>query len=123
MKGVSLMGSDGNQEFGKLRSLLWPIHNFELKKFLPMSFLMFFILFVYAAVRDLKDTFVQKYAVFGGTEMISALKLWFVFPSALIITMVFSSLLSKFGMKDFLYCFEFFCGIFLYFCLVFVPKR
>ena len=109
MKGVSLMGSDGNQEFGKLRSLLWPIHNFELKKFLPMSFLMFFILFVYAAVRDLKDTFVQKYAVFGGTEMISALKLWFVFPSAL--------------EKDFLYCFEFFCGIFLYFCLVFVPKR
>ena len=123
MKGVSLMGSDGNQEFGKLRSLLWPIHNFELKKFLPMSFLMFFILFVYAAVRDLKDTFVQKYAVFGGTEMISALKLWFVFPSALIITMVFSSLLSKFGMKKTFYIVSsFFAAFFFIFAWFLFPN-
>ena len=117
------MGSDGNQEFGKLRSMLWPIHNFELKKFLPMSFLMFFILFVYAAVRDLKDTFVQKYAVFGGTEMISALKLWFVFPSALIITMVFSSLLSKFGMKKTFYIVSsFFAAFFFIFAWFLFPN-
>lgn len=108
------MASEGNQEFGKLRSMLWPIHNFELKKFLPMSFLMFFILFVYAAVRDLKDTFVQKYAVLGGTELISALKLWFVFPSALVVTMVFSSLLNKFGMKKTFYIVSSFFATFFF---------
>lgn len=116
--------SDNNpQEFGKLRSMLWPIHGFELKKFLPMSFLMFAILFVYAAVRDLKDTFIQKYAVLGGTELISALKLWFVFPSAFIVVMIFSSLLSKFGMKKTFYIVSsFFALFFLAFAWILFPN-
>lgn len=108
------MGDNGNQEFGKIRSILWPIHGFELKKFLPMSFLMFAILFVYAAVRDLKDTFVQKYAVLGGTELISALKLWFVFPSAILVVMLFSFLLSKFGMRKTFYIVSSFFAIFFF---------
>ena len=112
-----------NQEFGKLRSVLWPIHNFELKKFIPMSFLMAAILFVYAVVRDLKDTFVQKYAVLGGTELISALKLWFVLPSAFLIVMIFSALLSKFGMKKTFYivC-SFFAGFFAIFAWFLFPN-
>ena len=54
-------------EFNKFQSMFWPIHGYEMKKFLPMSFLMFFILFVYTMVRDLKDVLVQSYAVGGGT--------------------------------------------------------
>ncbi|HIH2763810.1 MAG TPA: Npt1/Npt2 family nucleotide transporter, partial [Candidatus Azoamicus sp.] len=35
------------EEFGRWRKLLWPIHNHELKKFLPLGFIMFGILFNY----------------------------------------------------------------------------
>ena len=34
-------------EFTGWRALLWPIHNHELKKFLPMGLMMFCILFIY----------------------------------------------------------------------------
>ena len=66
------------KEFGKIQSLLWPIHGYEMKKFVPMSLLMFFILFVYTMLRDIKDVFIQKYAICGGTELIPVLKLVFV---------------------------------------------
>ena len=81
------------------------------------------ILFVYAVVRDLKDTFVQKYAVLGGTELISALKLWFVLPSAFIIVMIFSALLSEFGMKKTFYivC-SFFAAFFAIFAWFLFPN-
>jgi AAA family ATP:ADP antiporter len=96
------MGDNG-QDFGKVRALLWPIHGFELKKFLPTSLLMAAIIFVYTLVRDLKDTFIQKYAILGGTELISALKLWFVLPMAFVVVIVFSTLVSKFGMRKTFY--------------------
>ena len=108
------MISGDNQKFGKWRSVLWPINNFELKKFLPMILLKSLIIFIYATVRNLKDTFVQEYAVLGGTELISSLKLWFVFPSAIIITMFFSFLLSKFDMKKIFYFITSFFAIFFF---------
>lgn len=108
------MDSGDNQKFGKWRSVLWPINNFELNKFLPMILLKFFIIFIYATVRNLKDTFVQEYAVLGGTELISSLKLWFVFPSAIIITMIFSFFVSKFEMKKIFYFVTGFFAIFFF---------
>lgn len=87
-----------NSGFGKIRSIIWPIHSFELKKFLPMSFLMFTILFVYSAVRDLKDVFIQSYAVSGGAELIAPLKSVFVFPAAILTVFLFSYLVDKYGM-------------------------
>ncbi len=115
--------SDSGQEFGKVRSLLWPIHNFELKKFIPMSLLMAAILIVYTAVRDLKDTFVQKYAILGGTELISALKLWFVLPMAFVVVIIFSTLVSKFGMrKTFYIVCSFFAAFFAIFAWILFPN-
>ncbi|MDR1467294.1 MAG: hypothetical protein LBI55_02600 [Oscillospiraceae bacterium] len=38
-----------------------------------MSFLMFFILLFYTMVRDLKDVFIQKYAIRGCTELFRCL--------------------------------------------------
>lgn len=84
-------------EFNKFQQILWPIHGYELKKFLPMSLLMFCILFVYTMVRDLKDVFIQKYAVCGGTELMPVLKLWFVMPVAFLVVMLFTFLIEKFG--------------------------
>ena len=91
------------QEFSPLRSALWPIHGHEIKKFLPMSFLMFFILFVYTMVRDLKDALVQYYTIGGGTELISQLKLWFVMPMAFLLVIVYAALINKFGFQKTFY--------------------
>ena len=115
--------SNENAEFGKIRSVLWPIHNFELKKFLPMSFLMFAVLFVYTAVRDLKDVFVQNYAALGGTEMIAPLKGIFVLPTSLLVAMMFASLVSKFGMqKTFYIVVSFFATFFFVFAFILFPN-
>lgn len=49
------MSQAGTQEFGAWRSRLWPIHNYELKKLVPMIFMFFLILFNYTVLRDSKD--------------------------------------------------------------------
>ncbi|MDR2074055.1 MAG: NTP/NDP exchange transporter [Oscillospiraceae bacterium] len=116
--------SGGAPEFGKVRSVLWPIHGFELKKFLPMSILMFCVLFVYTAVRDLKDIFVQKYAVLGGPELISALKLWFVLPVSFVVAGIFASMVSKLGMKKTFYIISSFYALFFFiFAFFLFPNR
>ena len=104
-------------EFNKIQSLLWPVHGYEMKKFLPMSILMFCILFVYTMVRDLKDVFIQKYAVCGGTELIPVLKLWFVMPAAFLVVMLFTFLVNKFGTKNTFYIMV---SIFMAFYVIFL---
>lgn len=99
-----------HKEFNKFQELIWPIHNYELKKFLPMSFLMFFILFVYTLVRDLKDIFVQYHThIWAGAgkadtaQLISALKVWYVMPAAFLAVIAFNYLMNKFDFKKTFY--------------------
>lgn len=98
------------KEFNKFQAFFWPIHKYELKKFLPMSILMFCILFVYTLVRDLKDVFVQYHThMWAGagkadtTQMLSALKVWYVLPMAFLAVMGFTFLVNKFGSKKTFY--------------------
>jgi len=81
-------------EFGKVRSLLWPIHSFELKKLIPMVLLFFFILFNYTVLRDTKDTLVVT-APGGGAEVIPFLKFWGVLPGAVIFMLIYAKLSNK----------------------------
>src|SRR3990167_7207980 len=83
------MSQTATKEFGKWRSMLWPIHAFELKKFLPMFFLFFFINFNYTILRDTKDTLIVTSA---GAEAIPFLKFWGVVPGAIIFMLVFTKL-------------------------------
>lgn len=80
-------------EFGRWRSMLWPIHNFELKKFLPMFFLFFFINFNYTILRDTKDTLIVTSA---GAETITFLKFWGVVPGAVVFMLLFTKLSNVF---------------------------
>jgi len=41
------MNQNQQPNFSKLRAALWPIHGYELKKFLPMGMMMFCALFNY----------------------------------------------------------------------------
>ena len=77
------------KEFGKWRSMLWPIHRFELKKFLPMFFLFFFINFNYTILRDTKDTLIVTAT---GAETLPFLKFWGVVPAAILFMVIFTKL-------------------------------
>ena len=84
------MDSD-KKEFTGLRAALWPIHSFELKKFLPMAIMLMGILFNYSILRGIKDTLVVNNM---GAEMIPTLKLYFVLPSAILFMLFYSKLVN-----------------------------
>lgn len=88
------MSSNINQttaekEFGPIRKMLWPIHNYELKKFLPLGLIMFCILFNYTLLRDTKDTLVVNAS---GASAITFLKLYCVTPCAILFVILYAKL-------------------------------
>jgi len=74
-------------EFTGLRAALWPIHGYELKKFLPLAFIMFCLLFNYTILRDTKDTLVVNSA---GAGAITFLKLYCVTPAAILFVIIYA---------------------------------
>lgn len=96
------MSSNTQQEFGKVRAALWPIHTHELKKFLPMGFIMFFILFNYTILRDTKDVLIVT-APKGGAEVIPFLKGWLVIFSAMFFFALYTKLSNMFSREQLFY--------------------
>ena len=124
MKDANPSGSANATEFSPLRSALFPVHGYEMKKFFSMSLLMFFILFVYTMVRDLKDSLVQYYAVLGGAELIAQLKFFFVMPAAFLLVMLYSFLINKFGFnKTFYILISSFLAFYVVFLMFLFPNR
>lgn len=76
-------------EFTGWRAALWPIHGEELKKFMPLAFIMFCLLFNYTILRDTKDTLVVNSA---GAGAITFLKLYCVTPAAILFVLVYAKL-------------------------------
>lgn len=119
-----MSSNESEQEFSKLRAILFPVHNYELKKFIPMGMMMLCILFIYTLVRDLKDTLIVSRAIGGGAECISFLKLWGVTPSALLCTVIFIKLANKFEREKLFYVIvTFFLSFFIIFGFVLYPLR
>lgn len=125
MKDANPAGfADRATEFSPLRSVLFPVHGYEMKKFFALSFLMFFILFVYTMVRDFKNSLVQYYAVLGGAELFSQLKFFFVMPAAFLLVMLYSFLINKFGFnKTFYIMVSSFMSFYIVFILFLFPNR
>ena len=87
-------------EFSKLRAALWPIYTYEMKKFLPMAAIMFFVLFNYTVVRNLKDALIIT-APGSSAEVVSFLKSWIVLPCSILFVMLYakmSNMLSREGL-------------------------
>lgn len=89
------MSQQTQPEFGRLRSIFWPVHGYELKKLLPMFLIFFCISFNYTVLRDTKDTLI---VTSSGAETIPWLKVYGVLPAAVLFMLVYaklSNLLTK----------------------------
>lgn len=109
------MQEDSKKEFGKLRSFFWPIHAFELKKFLPLFFMFFLISFNYNALRAYKDAMVIT-AKNSGAEAVPFIKVWAILPCALLLTFFFTRIASKYSRERVFYTIT---GMFLAFFFIF----
>lgn len=111
------MTSDSKQS---LRSVFWPIYGKEHIKFVPLAMMMFCILFNYSMVRSLKDAFVVTEI---GSEALGFLKTYFVFPSAILLTMIYYKLCNIMDSKKVFYVFAgFFLAYFAFFGYVVYPS-
>lgn len=97
---MSATSSSTQPEFTGWRAALWPIHNHELKKFLPLGFIMFCILFNYTLLRDTKDTIVVNSA---GAGAISFLKLYCVTPAAILFVIFYAKLTNTLSRENVFY--------------------
>jgi len=102
------MATEGTSSLARLRKRLWPIESYELKKFIPLLFMKFFISFTYGVLTTMKDAFVVT-AEGSGAEVIPILKGWIVLPIALGATLLYSKLTNIFSRSTLFY------GIILFF--------
>lgn len=86
--------------FTGLRARLWPIHNYELKKFLPLGLIMFCILFNYTLLRDTKDTLVVNAA---GASVIPFLKFFCVTPASILFVVLYAKLTNSVSRENVFY--------------------
>lgn len=96
------MSQDVSQEFSGLRKLVWPIHSFELKKFLPMGIMMFCILFIYTVLRDTKDAILVN-APGAGAESLAFAKGIGVTASAILFMILYTKAANLFNREGLFY--------------------
>lgn len=108
-------------EFGKVRAALWPIHGYEMKKFLPMGLMMFFILFNYTVLRSTKDAIIIPMA---GSAIIPFLKGMIVMPAAILFVVLYSKLVNIFSRETVFYLIAgFFVSFFALYSFVLFPNN
>lgn len=111
------------QQFHGLRALIWPVHGHELKKLIPMLILFFLIYFDYNVLRTMKDTIVVT-AKSSGAEVIPFIKVWVMFPGAVLMTYLFTRLTNRFSKETVIYSIlSLFLVYFFVFTFVAYPAR
>lgn len=104
----------------KLLSIFWPVHKRELRKFIPMSCLMFLVLFNQNILRILKDSIVIPEI---SAEVTSFAKVYCVTPAAAIFVIIYTNLVNYLTFdKIYYYLLTFFIAFFLIFALVLYPN-
>ncbi|OJU79917.1 MAG: AAA family ATPase [Chlamydia sp. 32-24] len=106
------MKQNSLSEFGTIRSFLWPIYGHEMRKFVPMLLMLFFISFNYTILRNMKDAVVVTNA---GAEVIPFIKVWTLLPIAILLTVVFNKLSDFFSQENAFYMMV--SGFLIYFAL------
>jgi AAA family ATP:ADP antiporter len=96
------MSQTMEQEFTGWRKLVWPIHSYEIKKFLPMGIMMFCILFIYTVLRDTKDAILVN-APGAGAESLAFAKGIGVTASAVIFMILYTKAANLFNREGLFY--------------------
>lgn len=110
-------------KFGRWRNALWPVERYELKKLVPMLLIFFLISFDYNVLRIMKDTLVVT-AKSSGAEVIPFIKVWVMFPGALLLTFIFTRLSNRFKRETVFYAMlAIFLSYFVLFVTVLYPSR
>lgn len=102
--------------FSPLRQFFWPVHRFELKKLLPMLFIFFLISLDYNILRTMKDALVVT-AKSSGAEVIPFIKVWVMFPGALLLTFIYTRVANRCSLERVFYVM---IGIFLGYFFLFI---
>lgn len=117
------MAYSENAEFSRVRAFLWPVHNDELKKIIPMLVIFFLINFDYNILRVMKDTVVVT-GQGAGAEAIPFVKLWMVLPASLIMTFFFTRLANRFTQEKVFYLMvSFFLLYYFVFAFLLYPRQ
>lgn len=110
-------------QFSRWRTALWPVHRYELKKLVPMLLIFFLISFDYNVLRIMKDTLVVT-AKSSGAEVIPFIKVWVMFPGAILLTYLFTRLSNRLTRETVFYVLlSIFLGYFFLFTFVLYPAR
>lgn len=96
------MSQQVDQEFSGWRKLVWPIHSYEIKKFLPMGIMMFCILFIYTVLRDTKDAILVN-APGAGAESLAFAKGIGVTASAILFMVLYTKAANLFNREGLFY--------------------
>ena len=96
------MSQKVEQEFSGWRKMLWPIHSYEVKKFLPMGIMMFCILFIYTVLRDTKDA-ILVCAPGAGAESLAFAKGIGVTVSAILFMIMYTKAANLFNREGLFY--------------------
>jgi len=117
------MTANSSQEFGRFRSWFFPVRKNELKLFLPLILIFFFICFNYNLLRTTKDSLVIT-APSSGAEIIPYMKVWVVLPMALLMTILFTRLANRYSTEKVFYIMmTLFLGFFMAFSFIIFPFR
>ncbi|NRB10014.1 MAG: NTP/NDP exchange transporter [Rickettsiaceae bacterium] len=104
----------------KLRNIFWPIHSHELRKFIPMSLLMFCVLFNQNVLRILKDSIVISEV---SVEITSFAKVYCVTPVAAIFVIVYAKLINHLTFdRIFYWLIAVFAGFYTIFGFIIYPN-
>lgn len=96
------MRTSNSDTFGKWRLRFWPIHAYELKKFIPLLFIKFFVSLNYGILACTKDTLIVT-SKGSGAEVIPVLKGWIVLPCAILATLIYSKLSNRYSRRAMFY--------------------
>ncbi len=117
------MQAESAAEFKGWRSFLWPVHRFEMKKFLPMFIIYFLVSFNYNVLRVYKDTMVLSDSS-SGAEVLPFIKFWAILPGAFLLTFLFTRLTNRFSIEKVFYMMlGGFLAFFLFFAFVLFPLQ
>ena len=104
----------------KLRNIFWPIHNSELSKFIPISALMFCVIFNQNILRILKDSILISEV---SAEITGFAKVYVVTPMAAIFVVIYAKLINHMPIyRIFYYLAAIFTGFYIIFAFVIYPN-